>query len=37
ILWWGEAKATGQVTWATDLPFTQWAQQSIDSIVALLD
>lgn len=37
ILWWGEAKATGQVTWAADLPFAQWAEQSIDSILALLD
>ncbi|WP_339190020.1 aminoglycoside phosphotransferase family protein [Paenibacillus sp. FSL R5-0490] len=37
ILWWGEANATGQVTWAADLPFAQWAQQSINSIVALLD
>ena len=36
ILWWGEANATGQVTWAADLPFAQWAQQSINSIVAIV-
>ncbi|PQP83655.1 phosphotransferase [Paenibacillus sp. PCH8] len=37
ILWWGEAKATGQVTWAAELPFAQWAEQYMDSVLSLLD
>ncbi|MNC77899.1 hypothetical protein D3C75_1299790 [compost metagenome] len=37
ILVWGEAKATQQVTWDADLPFATWAQQYIDSVIALLD
>ncbi|WP_440115844.1 phosphotransferase family protein [Paenibacillus sp. QZ-Y1] len=37
ILLWGEAKATGRVTWAEEMPFAQWAKQYIDSVVALLD
>lgn len=37
ILWWGEAKATGRVTWEDDLPFAQWAERYIQSVLALLD
>lgn len=37
VLWWGEAKATGQVTWSEELPFSQWAEQDIATILALLD
>ncbi|QOS76622.1 aminoglycoside phosphotransferase family protein [Paenibacillus sp. JNUCC31] len=37
ILLWGEVKATGRVTWISDMPFAQWAEQYLDSVVALLD
>lgn len=37
ILWWGEAKATGQVTWEDDLPFATWAEQYIEKVLSLLD
>lgn len=37
ILCWGEAKATGQVTWEADLPFAPWAEQYIEKVLSLLD